>query len=39
MMPSRRQPERRLASGKLAENIMHFARVLREAGFRSGPGR
>ena len=26
------------ASGKLAANIMHFARVLREAGLPVGPG-
>ena len=28
----------RALSGKLAENIMHFARVLREAGIPVGPG-
>ncbi len=28
----------RQVTGKLAENIMHFARVLREAGIPVGPG-
>ncbi len=32
-------PRQRMAAGKLAENIMHFARVLRAAGLPIGPDR
>src|SRR4051812_49878488 len=35
-MPAR--PER-LSEGRLAENVMHFARLLRAAGLRIGPDR
>jgi len=38
MQPFTANPVFRPLSGKLAENIMHFARVLREAGIPVGPG-
>ena len=38
LMFDRRQLQLRHLSGHLADNIMHFARVLREAGIPVGPG-
>jgi uncharacterized protein with von Willebrand factor type A (vWA) domain len=32
-------PAARKAEGKLSENVMHFARLLRAAGLRIGPDR
>ncbi|TMG81209.1 MAG: VWA domain-containing protein, partial [Betaproteobacteria bacterium] len=34
-----RSPEAGLKAGRLAENVMHFARLLRAAGLRIGPDR